>query len=76
MRGEEVLEFALRRVEAEHSESPMYFVLPARRIESRAGMDCSRGVSGVGIVRRDVGGKLEIWEVYSDPCGGGSRGLA
>jgi hypothetical protein len=24
----------------------MYFVLPALRIASRAGMDCSRGVSG------------------------------
>jgi len=40
-----VLEFALRSVAAEHSERPMYLVLPAARIESRAGMDCSRGVS-------------------------------
>ena len=41
-----VLEFALRSVSAEHSDSPMYFVLPALRIASRAGMDCSSGVSG------------------------------
>ena len=40
-----VLEFALRSVAAEHSERPMYFVLPALRIASRAGMECSRGVS-------------------------------
>lgn len=65
----------MRRVEAEHSDRPMYFVLPARRMESRAGMDCSRGVSRVGSVSRDVGEKLGICEVYSDPCGGGSRGL-
>lgn len=39
------LEFALRSVAAEHSDRPMYFVLPALRIESRAGIDCSSGVS-------------------------------
>jgi hypothetical protein len=42
---EYVLEFALRSVAAEHSERPMYFVLPALRIASRAGMECSSGVS-------------------------------
>jgi hypothetical protein len=40
-----VLECALRRVLAEHSDSPMYFVFPALRMESRAGMEDSRGVS-------------------------------
>lgn len=40
-----VLELALRRVLAEHSDSPMYFVFPALRMESRAGMEDSRGVS-------------------------------
>jgi hypothetical protein len=40
-----VLEFALRSVAAEHSESPMYLVFPALRISSRAGMDSVRGVS-------------------------------
>lgn len=39
------LEFALRNVAAEHSESPIYLVLPALRISSRAGMDSVRGVS-------------------------------
>ena len=41
----DVLELALRRVLAEHSDSPMYFVFPALRMESRAGMEDSRGVS-------------------------------
>jgi hypothetical protein len=41
----DVLEFAFRRVSAEHSERPTYFVFPARRIESRAGIDWERGVS-------------------------------
>ena len=40
-----VLELAFRRVLAEHSDSPMYFVFPALRMESRAGMEDSRGVS-------------------------------
>lgn len=40
------LELALRSVAAEHSERPMYLVLPALRISSRAGMDSSNGVSG------------------------------
>jgi hypothetical protein len=39
------LELALRSVAAEHSESPMYLVLPALRISSRAGIDSSSGVS-------------------------------
>lgn len=39
------LELALRRVLAEHSDSPMYFVFPALRMESRAGIEDSRGVS-------------------------------
>lgn len=39
------LEFALRNVAAEHSESPIYLVLPALRISSRAGMDSVRDVS-------------------------------
>lgn len=44
--GATLLELALRRVAAEHSESPMYLVFPAWRISSRAGMDSVRGVSG------------------------------
>jgi hypothetical protein len=40
-----VLELALRRVLAEHSDRPMYFVFPSLRMESRAGIDDSRGVS-------------------------------
>lgn len=39
------LEFALRSVAAEHSESPMYLVFPALRISSSAGIDSVRGVS-------------------------------
>lgn len=42
---EDLLELALRKVAAEHSERPMYFVFPALRISSRAGIDSSRGVS-------------------------------
>lgn len=34
-----LLELALRSVAAEHSDRPMYFVLPALRMESRAGME-------------------------------------
>lgn len=44
-----ILEFAFRKVAAEHSESPIYFVLPARRISSRAPMDSSNGVSEMHI---------------------------
>lgn len=40
-----VLELALRRVAAEHSDRPMYLVLPALRSASSAGIDWSRGVS-------------------------------
>jgi hypothetical protein len=40
-----VLEFAFRKVAAEHSERPIYFVFPALRSSSRAGIDSSRGVS-------------------------------
>jgi len=40
------MEFAFRSVLAEHSERPMYLVLPALRHSSRAGMDSSRGVLG------------------------------
>lgn len=43
--GGVILEFALRKVVAEHSERPMYLVLPALRIASSAGMDSVRGVS-------------------------------
>ena len=39
------LELAFRNVAAEHSERPMYFVFPARRISSSAGIDSVRGVS-------------------------------
>jgi len=39
------LEFALRKVAAEHSDKPMYFVFPVRRSSSKAPMDSSRGVS-------------------------------
>jgi hypothetical protein len=42
-----LLEFALRSVAAEHSERPMYFVFPALRIRSSAGIDSLRGVSRV-----------------------------
>ena len=40
-----ILELALRRVAAEHSDKPIYLVLPALRISSRAGIDSSNGVS-------------------------------
>jgi hypothetical protein len=43
-RSRNLLELALRSVLAEHSERPMYLVLPALRISSSAGMDSSRGV--------------------------------
>lgn len=43
--GKDGLELALRSVAAEHSDRPMYLVLPARRISSSAGMDSSSGVS-------------------------------
>ena len=39
------LELALRSVLAEHSERPIYFVLPALRISSSGGIDSSSGVS-------------------------------
>ena len=42
-----LLELAFRRVWAEHSDRPMYFVLPALRSESSAGMDSSRVVSTI-----------------------------
>jgi hypothetical protein len=44
---EDALAFALRRVAAEHSDRPMYFVFPDRRSSSRAPMDSSSGVSAV-----------------------------
>lgn len=44
----DVLELALRSVAADHSESPMYLVLPAFRSSSSAGIDSSRGVSSRG----------------------------
>jgi len=44
--GEIVLEFAFRSVLAEHSERPMYLVLPDLRHSSSAGMDSSSGVLG------------------------------
>lgn len=44
-----ILELALRRVAAEHSERPIYFVLPARRSSSRAVMDSSSGVSKIHV---------------------------
>lgn len=40
------LEFALRSVAAEHLERPIYLVLPALQISSRAGIESSRGVLG------------------------------
>lgn len=42
----DLLEFALRSVAAEHSDRPMYFVFPALRRPSSAGMDSSSGVFG------------------------------
>ena len=39
------LVFALRKVAAEHSDKPMYFVFPVRRSSSRAPIDSSRAVS-------------------------------
>lgn len=45
----DLLESALRSVFAEHSESPMYLVLPAFRISSRAGIDSSSGVSDTSV---------------------------
>lgn len=44
-RRDHILELALRRVLAEHSDSPMYFVFPSLRMESRAGIEDSSGVS-------------------------------
>jgi hypothetical protein len=40
-----LLEFALRSVAAEHSDSPIYLVFPAWRISASAGIDSWRGVS-------------------------------
>lgn len=40
------LELAFRSVAVEHSDNPIYFVFPAFRISSRAGMDSSKGVFG------------------------------
>lgn len=41
----DLLELAFRNVAAEHSDKPIYFVFPALRISSSAGIDSSRGVS-------------------------------
>lgn len=42
---ENALEFALRSVFAEHSERPMYLVLPCFLISSSVEIDSSKGVS-------------------------------
>lgn len=43
--GSDLLELALRKVAAEHSESPICLVFPALRISSSAAIDSDRGVS-------------------------------
>ena len=68
-----LLEFALRRVEAEHSDRPMYFVLPAARRESRAGMDWDRGVSRWSLSA--VGLREGYEATHLGQFGGGSRDL-
>lgn len=60
MGREDVLEFALRSVSAEHSERPMYFVFPAARIESRAGIDWERGVSCLSVLVYRSSEKVEV----------------
>lgn len=64
----DLLELALRSVAAEHSDNPMYFVLPAFRISSRAGMDSSKGVSGTiskckGVDRSRIRTRIDTMQV-------------
>ena len=67
----DLLEFAFLRVAAEHSESPMYFVLPSLRSESKAVIDSSRGVSGIEESATAVA--PEVRDTDEGQCGGGSR---
>lgn len=63
------LALALRNVDAEHSESPIYLVFPAFRISSRAVTDSSNGVSvecgqtAVGIVDESLRTGIDPVEV-------------
>ena len=66
------LELARRRVAAEHSESPMYFVFPAFRISSRVVIDSSRGVSDT--VRKRTTLCRFVWLTYLGQSDGDSRG--
>lgn len=67
------LELALRSVAAEHSERPMYFVFPAFRSSSSAGIDSSRGVPvEVFISRRN---NSTDGETHLDQSDEDSRGL-
>jgi hypothetical protein len=59
-----VLELALRRVSAEHSDRPMYFVFPALRRESRAGIEDSRGVSACLVPGQQA--RLEELQIQND----------
>jgi hypothetical protein len=68
-----VLELALRKVLAEHSDSPMYFVFPSLRMESRAGMEDSRGVSGCSLIVSKLVGSVTQRDAYSDRFCEGSR---
>lgn len=70
-RDRDLLEFAFLRVAAEHSESPMYFVLPSLRSESKAVIDSSRGVSGIEESATAVA--PEVRDTDEGQCGGGSR---
>jgi hypothetical protein len=65
-----LLELALWSVFAEHSESPMYLVLPAFLISSRAVIGSLRGVAvGVRLTALMV---TSAKSTYWDPSGGGN----
>jgi len=58
------LVFALRKVAAEHSDKPMYFVFPVRRSSSRAPIDSSRGVSLVVKLGYRFEGSRDVLRVF------------
>lgn len=72
------LEFAFRSVLAEHSDSPIYLVLPAFLISSNAGIDCSSGVS-VHIIRQSHEAQVQRHETrktYQDQSDANSTNRA
>lgn len=68
--GGDLLALAFSKVAAEHSDRPIYFVLPSRRSLSRAPMDSSSGVSEICLLvqmlsRIMVCGKPRLTWVYA-----------